>query len=319
MHHVLRSPTATVLAALGAASLFAACNVTTDAASADDEVTSSRDAGSPAEDAGARGETDAAPDALSDAGRDAEPDEDAGADAAPLTGCAALGAAAFCDDFDNPDALTAGKTKWDFIEPTDQPVATLSTARSVSPPNALLSQVIDAATPGAKFAKTVTKANFTEVTWEYDVFLENIGTTDGFFLDDFQFTDAVGPDTFGFRLVVFADGGALKQIGVEHNADANGGPYVIEPPLPAAAVTLGAWHHFRQTVKFAFGADAGANAVTYTLVVDDAALPTFEKTYDGITRADAAFARISGMPLVFNKGNSAGLKIYWDNHRVVLR
>lgn len=75
----------------------------------------------------------------------------------PPTGCALYPNADFCDDFDNADALTAGKTKWDFIEPGAQPVATLVTDRAVSMPNSLLSQVIDATTTGAKFAKTITK------------------------------------------------------------------------------------------------------------------------------------------------------------------
>ncbi len=88
--------------------------------------------------------------------------------------------------FDLADALKPGSTKWDFIEPTEQPVATLSAVQKVSAPSSLLSRIIDGTTPGAKFAKTVTKAGFKETTWEYDLFLENIGGTDGFFLDDFQ-------------------------------------------------------------------------------------------------------------------------------------
>jgi hypothetical protein len=248
--------------------------------------------------------------------------EDA-ADAAPLQGCAAHATSAFCDDFDSPNALKPGSTKWDFLEPTDQPVATLSTAQKVSAPSSLLSRIIDGTTPGAKFAKTITKAGFKEATWEYDVFLENIGTTDGFFLDDFQFSDSGGPDSFGFRLVAFANAGALDFIRVEHNAGANGGPYVLEPNLAAGTVTLGAWHHFKQDVKFEFaGADAGdggADSVTYTLTIDNGSTPAFTKKYAGVTRAQATFARFAGMPLVFNKGNSAGLKIYWDNHVTELK
>lgn len=243
---------------------------------------------------------------------------DASDSSVPLQGCAAHATSAFCDDFDSVDALKPGKTKWDFVEPTDQPVATLSGVQKVSTPSSLLSRIIDGTTPGAKFAKTITKAGFKEATWEYDVFLENIGTTDGFFLDDFQFSDSGGPDSFGFRLVAFAAAGALDFIRVEHNDGANRGPYVIEPNITAGTVTLGAWHHFKQNVKFDFGTadggDAGADSVTYSLTVDDAATPTFTKKYAGITRAQATFARFAGMPLVFNKGNSAGLKIYWDNH-----
>ena len=243
---------------------------------------------------------------------------DAADSSVPLQGCAGHATSAFCDDFDSVDALKPGKTKWDFVEPTDQPVATLSGVQKVSTPSSLLSRIIDGTTPGAKFAKTITKAGFKEATWEYDVFLENIGTTDGFFLDDFQFSDSGGPDSFGFRLVAFAAAGALDFIRVEHNDGANRGPYVIEPNVTAGTVTLGAWHHFKQNVKFDFatadGGDAGADSVTYSLTVDDAATPTFTKKYAGITRAQATFARFAGMPLVFNKGNSAGLKIYWDNH-----
>jgi hypothetical protein len=248
---------------------------------------------------------------------------------APVSGCAARPGAAFCDDFDKADALTPGKTKWDFIEPTDQPVATLSTVQKVSAPSSLLSRVVDGTTPGAKFAKTVTKASFNEATWEYDVFLENIGTTDGFFLDDFQFTDSAGPDSFGFRLVMFAKAGALDFIRVEHNQQVTGGPYVIEPALATGAVALGKWHHFKQSVKFLFASgdagaadagDAGAgNAVEYSLWVDDAATPAFQKKYAAPTRQQTSFARIAGMPLVFNKGNSTGLKIYWDNQVLDLK
>ena len=31
-------------------------------------------------------------------------------------------------------------------------------------------------------------------------------------------------------------------------------------------------------------------------------------------RDQASFARIAGLPLVFNKEKSAGLAIHWDNH-----
>ena len=266
--------------------------------------------------------------------KDATPGEDA-ADASDATvalqGCAAHPGAAFCDDFDSPDALKPGNVKWDFIEPTDQPVATISSDKAVSKPSSLLSRVIDKTTPGAKFAKTITKADFKEVTWEYDVFLDNIGTTDGFFLDDFQFSDSAGTDSFGFRLVMFSNAGAIGDFRVEHNAGANGGPYVMEPNLPTGTATMGAWHHFKQDVTFTFAAtDAGAdggdggdagtgNFVTYTLTVDDAATPTFTKKYAGITRAQTSFARFAGMSLIFNKENSAGLKIYWDNHVTELK
>jgi hypothetical protein len=261
------------------------------------------------------------------------PDAADAADAAvALFGCAAREGVAFCDDFDRADALMPGKTRWDFVEPTDQPVATLSAAQSVSAPSSLLSRIIDGTTPGAKFAKTITKANFVQATWEYDVFLENVGTADGFFLDDFQFSDAVGADTFGFRLVMFADATGIRSLGLEHNQQVTRGPYIIEPVLPAGTVTLGKWHHFEQmaTFKLAASADAGAdagapaeggttNAVEYALTIDRAAAPIFKKEYRGPTREQAAFARIAGMPLVFNKANSAGLKIYWDNHVLDLK
>ena len=255
-------------------------------------------------------------------------DADASDSSAPLQGCAARPGASFCDDFDSADALKPGTTKWDFVESSEQPVATISSTHAVSTPSALLSRIIDATTPGAKFAKTITKSGFTEATWEYDVYLDDIGTTDGFFLDDFQFSDTGGADNFGFRLVLFSNAGAPGTFRVEHNAGAVGGGYVIEPDLPAGTVTLGAWHHLKQNVKFQFGgADAGADAgdggagdiVTYSLTVDDAATPVFTKKYPGAPRAAASFARFAGMPFVFNKGSSAGLQIYWDNQIVELR
>lgn len=261
-----------------------------------------------------------------DAGTDSTTSEPDAADGSIVTlqGCALRPEAAFCDDFDNADALKPGKTKWDFIEPTDQPVATLSPLQKVSAPSSLLSRIIDGTTPGAKFAKTVTKAGFTETTWDYDVFFENIGTSDGFFLDDFQFSDSAGPDAFGFRLVMFASAGAIGELKVEHNQQATGGPYIVERALAAGTVALGKWHHFKQNVKFAFaaadgGADAGADTATYTLTIDGSATTAFTRRYVGLTRAQATFARVAGMPLVFNKANSTGLKIYWDNHAIELK
>ena len=276
-------------------------------------------------DSGGGSRTDANEEIPVDAGRDSSTQTDA-ADGSIVTlqGCALRPEAAFCDDFDNADALKPGKTKWDFIEPTDQPVATLSPLLKVSAPNSLLSRIIDGTTPGAKFAKTVTKAGFKETSWDYDVYFENIGTSDGFFLDDFQFSDSAGPDAFGFRLVMFANAGAIGELKVEHNQQATGGPYVIEPALAAGTVSLGKWHHFKQNVKFTFatadgGADAGADGAEYTLTIDGSATPAFTKKYVGLTRAQATFARAAGMPLVFNKANSTGLKIYWDNHAIELK
>ncbi|AKV02010.1 hypothetical protein AKJ09_08673 [Labilithrix luteola] len=282
-----------------------------------DSGTGKSDAKAP--DAGDASVTDAAADAADSATEDPDACADGGCE--PKTGCAAIPGAAFCDDFDKDDALDSGKTKWDFLEPTSQPVLALSKARAVSQPNSLQSQIIDGTTPGAKFAKTVQKADFTEATWSYDVFFENVGTTDGYFLDDFQFTDAAGPDTFGFRVVMFADNASIGQFKIEHNQTANGGDYVIEDPMPAGTVLLGKWHHIEQTAKFAFAntaADASStDTVQFTLSVDGNV--AFQKSYPGITRAQATFARIAGMPLVFNKANSAGLKIFWDNHAVVLK
>ncbi|MBX3221179.1 MAG: hypothetical protein KF795_11715 [Labilithrix sp.] len=276
--------------------------------------------GTPSVDGGrATDDEDAATDPI-DSGTDAAPD-DACADGGCVApnGCAAFPEASFCDDFDRADALTAGKTRWDFIEPSEQPVATLSSAHAVSAPSSLLSRVIDRDTPGAKFAKTVTKANFEEVTWAYDVYFDSIGQEDGFFLDDFQFSDAAGPDTFGFRLVMFAQAGAIRELKVEHNRQANGGPYVIEPALAAGAVELGKWHHFEQTVKFTFADDPAGDKAQYTLRIDGAATPAFQAEYPGARREQVAFARIAGLPLVFNKERSAGLAIHWDNHVLELK
>lgn len=319
-----------VSSAACAVGIVVGCTVDTPSAPTPD--TSSPGTTVPAVDSG-NGHDSTVPETPVDAATDAATG-DACADggcAAP-TGCAAHPGVAFCDDFDDVDALKAGKTKWDFIEPTDQPVATLSAVQKVSAPSSLLSRIIDGTTPGAKFAKTVTKAGFVQTTWEYDVFLENIGTTDGFFLDDFQFTDAAGADSFGFRLVMFSKAGAIDFLRVEHNQQVTGGPYIIEPALPSTAVTLGMWHHFKQEVKWAFASgDAGTSdagdagdggagdRVDYSLWIDDAVMPAFQKKYAAPTRQQTAFARIAGMPLVFNKANSAGLKIYWDNHVLELK
>lgn len=241
---------------------------------------------------------------------------DRDAEAPQPKGCALTPNADFCDDFDSADALTAGKTKWDFIEPTDQPVATLSSERAVSAPSSLLSRIIDGSTPGAKFAKTITKSNFTEATWDYDVYFENPGQNDGYFLDDFQFAEG---DAFGFRIVAFAKDGAVDFARVEHNADAIRGPYDLGDHLPEGTITLGKWLHFTQNVKFEFAEDAGTagNKVSYSLSVDGTQVWT--KDYAGVTRAQAAFARIAGLALVFRKDLSAGLKINWDNQVLVLK
>jgi hypothetical protein len=327
MTHSFRAYAPRLLLASIALSAFAVaggCSDDTDAVGPDDSGTPNP----PTKDAGrdASGNDDASP--ATDAGTDARRDQDACADGgcAPKQGCALFPNAAFCDDFDNADALTPGKTKWDFIEPSAQPVATLATDRAVSTPNSLLSQVIDKSTPGAKYAKTITKADFTEVTWSYDVYLDAIGSEDGFFLDDFQFSDAAGIDSFGFRLVMFAQGTAIKEFKVEHVRGANEAPkptdYKIEDPMPAGTVMLGQWHHFEQKVKFTFaaaGSDAGADAgatdkVDYSLTIDRAAAPAFRKEYDAPARNRVTFARIAPLANIFNKERSAGLKIHWDNH-----
>lgn len=241
---------------------------------------------------------------------------DRDAEAPEKTGCALVPNADFCDDFDSADALTAGKTKWDFVEQSDQPVATLSSDRAVSAPSSLLSQIIDGTTPGAKFAKTITKSNFTEATWDYDVYFENPGQNDGYFLDDFQFVEG---DTFGFRIVAFAKDGAIDFARVEHNADAVGGRYDLGDHLPEGTISLGKWMHFTQTVKFTFAEDAGTvgNKASYSLAIDGT--PVWTKDYAGATRAQTAFARIAGLALVFRKDLSAGLKINWDNQVLVLK
>jgi hypothetical protein len=313
--HALRGPRLVLASVvLGALAAAAGCTVSVERTPTD----TTPDPNEPSADAGTKPAVDGST-SESDAGTDAEANADACADGgcAEPVGCAARPGASFCDDFDNPEALTPNKTKWDFIEPSEQPVATLSSVRAVSAPSSLLSQVIDRDTPGAKFVKTITKAGFTQVTWEYDIYFDSIGTEDGFFLDDLQFSDAAGPDSFGFRLVMFAKAGAIGELKVEHNRGATGGSYVIEPALAEGTVALGKWHHFAQTVKFTFGAggDAGqANRVEYSLHVDGATLPAFKNEYPGPTREQATFARIAGMPLVFNKEKSAGLKIHWDNH-----
>lgn len=289
----------------------------------DSEEDAAADAGAdtstpPDEDGGADAAIDDA--SAEDAAIDADASDDAAvedADAATPTGCAAEQGADFCDDFDDPNAFTPGATKWDFVETGNPAPVSTSTEQSVSQPRSALTQIFDGTTPGAKFAKTTTKAGFTEATWDYDVFLENIGNGGGFFLDDFQFTDDGGPDRFGFRLVVLSDAGAVGTFRVEHNGDAAGTPYVIEPNLPDGTIELGKWHHLRQTVKFTFAdADGGADGVEYALYVDHQKAPAFTQTYSGITREKAAFVRFASLAYVFDKGASAGLKIHWDNSAV---
>lgn len=276
------------------------------------------DASPPAEDGGADANTGDA--SLEDASPDPDAATDTDADAAAPTGCAAEVGADFCDDFDDEDAFTAGVTKWDFVETGNPAPVSTSLERSVSQPRSALTQIFDGSTPGAKFAKTTTKAGFTEATWDYDIFLENIGNGGGFFLDDFQFTDDGGPDRFGFRLVILSDAGAIGTFRVEHNGDAAGTPYVIEPNLPDGTIELGKWHHLQQTVKFSFAdADGGTDGVEYALYVDHQKAPTFTQTYSGITREKAAFVRFASLAYVFDKGASAGLKIHWDNSAVRIR
>lgn len=289
---------------------------------ADEDASAEPDAGG--EDASAPSSEDAGDDAtLGDASaEDASPDPDADADPGTdaRTGCAAEEDADFCDDFDDEDAFAPGTTKWDFVETGDPAPVTTSTERSASLPRSALTRIFDGATPGAKFAKTTTKADFTEVTWDYDVYLANIGDGGGFFLDDLQFTDDGGPDRFGFRLVILSNGGAIGAFRVEHNGEAAGTAYVIEPNLPDGTVELGRWHHLRQTVKFTFAdGDAGADGVAYALYVDHQKAPAFTRTYSGISRETAAFVRFASLAYVFDKGASAGLEIHWDNSAVRIR
>lgn len=321
MTHSFRARTsrlALTVTALGALSLAAGCLVDLgdSGGSAPPEPTAPEPDAAPAPDPG----EPPARDAGSDASEPPDACADGACEPAPQSWCEGRPDAAFCDDFDDPDALTFNKTKWDFLEPTEQPVLTLSSAVAVSAPTSLLSRVLDKDTPGAKFAKTLTKAGFTEVTWEYDVFFASIGAEDGFFLDDFQFSDAAGPDSFGFRLVMFAEAGGIRELKVEHNPGAIGGEYVIEPALPAGAVELGKWHRFEQKVTFSFASEGDADAehrVAYSLRIDGE--PRFEKQYRGLSREQAQFARVAGLPFVFNKERSAGLEIYWDNHVVGMK
>jgi hypothetical protein len=302
------------LSALGVAlSSFAGCNLAVESDPIPPATSPSVD------DAGPAPETPAPVDAGT-----LDPTEDAGSDAcaegacAPVAFCSTRGDSAFCDDFDGPDALMPGKTKWDFLEPATPAVVTLSTERSASAPVSLLTAVIDADTPGAKFAKTLGKANLVKATWEYDVYFDDIGQRDGFFLDDFQF---MGNDEYGFRLVMFTedDGAGVRELKVEHNRPGDLGGYVIEPPLASGTVELGKWHHFKQTVAFSFAAsDEETDTAEFSLWIDGKTTPVFEKTYPAPTRAQVTFARFAGMPFIFNKGNSAGLRIYWDNHTVEL-
>ena len=240
MNYLLRTVAPRLMLAsvvAGALAVAAGCVDDSGASSLEDDA---RVPSKPSADAGAGVDDDAGAVDQNDAGADASRDDDACADEScnlPPTGCKAFPEASFCDDFDSADALMPNKTKWDFIEPADQPVATLSTVRAVSAPQLAPLAHHRQDTPGAKFAKTITKANFTEVTWSYDVYFDSIGAEDGFFLDDFQFTDAAGPDSFGFRLVMFAQGTAIKELKVEHNQQVTGGDYVIEPALPAGAVS----------------------------------------------------------------------------------
>lgn len=294
--------------ALSALAAAAGCDQTEDVGGDPSAETNTPDSGKdssttpPRQDAGTGTTTDAAQTAdASDAAVEAE--------AAAPQGCALHTTASFCDDFDNAGALTVGTTKWEFIEQSEQPVVTLSTTRAVSTPNALLTQIIDGTSPGAKFAKTLTKANFTEVTWDYDIYLESVGTGAGFFLDDLQFAEG---DAFGFRLVILAEDGAIGTFRVEHNHPILGGNDDFEPAAEGT-VQLGKWHHFTQTTKFTFGSDGGASMVAYSLTVDGATTPAIQKTYRTGTRDQIAFARFAGMPFVFDKAASAGLKIYWDN------
>lgn len=244
------------------------------------------------------------------------PDSSTEPDAAPPPqGCAAHATATFCDDFDSEGALTVGTTKWEFIEQSEQPLVTLSSTRAISAPKSLLTQIIDGTSPGAKFAKTLTKANFTEVTWDYDIYLDSVGTGAGFFLDDFQFTD---DDRFGFRLVILADNSAIGTFRVEHNHPILGGGDNFEPVTPGT-VQLGKWHHFKQAVKFDFTTNPAEPTVSYAFYIDEASTPAIEKTYASGSRAQIKFARFAGMPFAWDKAASAGLKIHWDNQVLELK
>lgn len=291
----------------------------------------------PAEETGApetaAPETDPTPDATAEETTpDAEPLADAApetTDAAPETAadvapeavappkgfCESQSGVAFCDDFDTPNALTPGSTKWDFLEPVTPPVLTLSTVQAVSKPNALLADFPGEPTAvGLRFAKTLPKADLTEAEWEFDLRFEALPADIGFFLTDFQFSDDGGVDRFGYRLVVFSNGeGKVNDVRVEHNRHISGAPDVLEPFFPQGTFKDQTWQNVKMNASFRFAGEGSAtkDEVRFRLWLDRGATPIFDQTYDGAPRSKITLARIAGLPFLFQK--KAGHKLYWDN------
>src|SRR5690349_18962590 len=120
MTHSLRTYAPRLLLASVALSVLAIAGGCTE--DSDPVVPDDQDTPNTKPDSGRKPTTDAeVPSNTTDAGTDAKKDEDACADGGcepTKQGCALFPEAAFCDDFDNPEALTPGKTKWDHIEPS---------------------------------------------------------------------------------------------------------------------------------------------------------------------------------------------------------
>lgn len=281
--------------------------------SAADDASSAADTATEATADGADDADDASPelDAASDAAADAP------SDAAPLGFCASQTGLAFCDDFDDPALSAPDATKWDFLEPVTPPVLTLSTAQARSGARSLLADFPgEPAAYGLRFAKTLPSSTFTEATWRFAVRVEALPANVGFFLVDYQFTDDGGPDRFGFRVVAFSDGdGKIKEARIEHNHPVLGGGDDFEPWLPAGAIKEGAWTQVEMRAKFTFAAEG--NTVTFRLTLDDASTPVLEKTYPAPDRSKIGFARIAGLPALFQK--TAGHRIHFDDVTVRLQ
>jgi hypothetical protein len=267
-------------------------------------------------------------DAPVDAGLDAAPE----AEASAQNFCALQSGLAFCEDFDEPDALWTpdggAASVWTNIVGTSTDLS-VSDLLSTSPPDSLLVTAGQTDMPSAVKVVKEVASPVTQAIYEYDINLAAVPTSAyaGGFATDFQFSDVPGTDSFGFRIGVFNANASLtgsQQVfsaDFEHNDGVTGGGCgpcgTTDAGLLALPLATGSWQHVKIAVAFSAAAndagDAGApGSVSVQLYLNKSATATLDMTLPAPFAA-APFARIStGLADTWTTTND-NWGIYYDN------
>jgi hypothetical protein len=308
----------------GACSSYTATDTGSDAGSGDSSSgeESGAEAGPPT-DAG-RDSTSAADSgaAAGDSGplADSGPIADSSAGDAPVGYCAGQSGLTFCADFDESNSLFGpGSAGWSQIIP-GAPEIGVSSALSVSPPNALFATLPEG--PGGDQSAQVVElisptSGVAQATYQFDIYVATLpvpasGTVGGF-VADFQFDDntedgGAGSDTFGFRIGLFANPTGFDHADLEHNHPDIGGSDDIFGPIP---LNPGSWNHVEMVAAFSAGSDGGAT-VAFTLYMNGSTAPAVEESFPA-RFTSAPFARIAaGMVYAFDS-TYKDWGIYYDN------